>query len=154
MSWFGNSGTIDKVNRIEKVPLMKYWHWKYNAAEHIAKCYVRVGQHGPNIYNTSEMITANTSYSQTCCLLQQHMMTSSNGNIFGVTGHLWGEFTGPGVFPAQRPVTRNFDVFFELRPNKLLSKQPWGCWFETPSRSLWRQCKEKTVYHIRCEVFR
>ena len=24
----------------------------------------------------------------------------------------------PGVFPAQRPVTRSFDVFFNLRPNK------------------------------------
>ena len=52
------------------------------------------------------------------------MMTSSNGNIFRVTGHLCGEFTGPGEFPAQRPVTRSFDVFFDLRPNKRLSKQP------------------------------
>ena len=61
------------------------------------------------------------------------MMTSSNGNIFRVTGPLCGEFTGPGEFPAQRPVTRNFDVFFDLHPNKRLSKQPWGWWFETPS---------------------
>ena len=38
-------------------------------------------------------------------------MTSSNGNIFRVTGHLCGEFTGPGEFPAQRPVTRSFDDF-------------------------------------------
>ena len=37
-------------------------------------------------------------------------MTSSNGNIFHVTGPLCGEFTGPGEFPAQRPVTRSFDV--------------------------------------------
>ena len=44
-------------------------------------------------------------------------MTSSNGNIFRVTGPLCGEFTGPGEFPAQRPVTRNFDVFFDLHPN-------------------------------------
>ena len=29
----------------------------------------------------------------------------------------------PGEFPAQRPVTRSFDVFFDLRPNKRLSKQ-------------------------------
>ena len=43
-------------------------------------------------------------------------------------------------FPAQKPVTRSFDVFFDLRLNKQLSKQPWDCWFETPSRSLWRQC--------------
>ena len=68
------------------------------------------------------------------------MMTSSNGNIFRVTGHLCGEFTGPGEFPTQRPVTRSFDVFFDLRLNKRLSKQSWGWWFETPSWSLWRQC--------------
>ena len=35
-------------------------------------------------------------------------MTSSNGNIFRVTGLLCGEFTGE--FPAQKPVTRSFDV--------------------------------------------
>ena len=68
------------------------------------------------------------------------MMTSSNGNIFRVTGPLCGEFTGPGEFPTQRPVTRSFDVFFDLRLNKRLSKQPWGWWFETLSWSLWRQC--------------
>ena len=67
------------------------------------------------------------------------MMTSSNGNIFRVTGPLCGEFTGPGEFPAQRPVTRSFDVFFDLRPNKRLSKQPWGWWFETSSSSSWSQ---------------
>ena len=59
-------------------------------------------------------------------------MTSSNGNIFRVTGCLCGEF------PTQRAVTRCFDVFFDLRLNKRLSKQWWGRWFETPSRSLWR----------------
>ena len=68
-----------------------------------------------------------------------YMMTSSNGNIFRVTGPLCGEFTGPGEFPTQRPVTRSFDVLFDLRLNKRLSKQPWGWWFETPARSLWRQ---------------
>ena len=65
-------------------------------------------------------------------------MTLSNGNIFHVTGLLYGEFTGPGEFPTQRPVTRSFDVFFDLRLNKRLSKQPWGWWFETLSRPLWR----------------
>ena len=51
------------------------------------------------------------------------MMTSSNGNIFRETGPLCGEFTGPGEFPTQRPVTRSFDVLFDLRLNKRLSKQ-------------------------------
>ena len=35
---------------------------------------------------------------------------------------------------SQRPLTRSFDVFFDLRLNKRLSKQSWGWWFETPSR--------------------
>ena len=66
-------------------------------------------------------------------------MTSSNGNIFRVTGPLCGEFTGPGELPTQRAVTRSFDVFFDLSLNKRLSKQPRGWWFDTPSWSLWRQ---------------
>ena len=37
----------------------------------------------------------------------------------------------PGEFPAQRPVTRSFDVFFDLHLYKRLSKKPWGWWFET-----------------------
>ena len=32
----------------------------------------------------------------------------------------------PGEFPAQRPMTQSFDVYFDLRPNKRLSKQSWG----------------------------
>ena len=68
------------------------------------------------------------------------MMTSSNGNIFHVTGPL----CGPGEFPTQRPVTRGFDAFFDLRLNKRLSKQPRGWWIETQSWSLWRHCNEPT----------
>ena len=41
-----------------------------------------------------------------------------------------------GEFSAQRPVTRSFGVFFNLRLNKRLSKQSWGWWFEMPSRPL------------------
>ena len=76
------------------------------------------------------------------------MMTSSNGNIFRVTGHLCGEFTGPGEFPTQRPVTRSFEVFFDLRLNKRLSKQSWGWWFETLSRPLWRHCDVKLWHRV------
>ena len=51
----------------------------------------------------------------------------------------------PGEFPAQKPVTRSFEVFFDLRLNKRLSKQSWGWWFETLSRPLWRRCKADTA---------
>ena len=47
-----------------------------------------------------------------------------------------------GEFPAQSPVTRSFDVFFDLYLNKRLSKQSRGWWFKTPSRSLWRHRNE------------
>ena len=47
-----------------------------------------------------------------------------------------------GEFSAQRPVTRNFDVFVDLRLNKRLSKQSWGWLFETPSRQFWRHCND------------
>ena len=66
------------------------------------------------------------------------MMTSSNGNIFRVTGHLCGEFT-----PRQRPMTRSFDAFFVLCLIQRLSKQSWGWWFETLPRPLWRHRNEK-----------
>ena len=55
----------------------------------------------------------------------------------------------PGEFPTQRPVTRSFDVFYDLRLNKRLSKQSWGWWFETLSRPLWRH---RNVLFISCDV--
>ena len=45
-----------------------------------------------------------------------------------------------GEFPSQRPVTRSFDVFFDLRLDKRLSKNSRRRWFETQSRSFWRHC--------------
>ena len=42
------------------------------------------------------------------------------------------------IHRSQRPVTRSFDVFFDLRPVKQLSKQSWGWWFWTSPRPLWR----------------
>ena len=51
-----------------------------------------------------------------------------------------GLYRSPVNSPAKRSVTRSFDIFFELRLNKRLSKQWWGWWFDTPSCPLWRQC--------------
>ena len=62
------------------------------------------------------------------------MITSSNGNIF--------RSSVASEFRSQRPVTRSFDVFFDLHLNKRLSKQSIPRWFEMPSRSLWRHCNE------------
>ena len=62
-----------------------------------------------------------------------YMMTSSNRKqISALLAICAGNSPVTGEFPAQRPVMRNFDVFFDLRLNKRLSKQWWGWWFETP----------------------
>ena len=53
-----------------------------------------------------------------------------------------------GEFPSQRPVTMmtwSFDVFFDLRLIKQLSKVSRCRWFEKPSRSLWHHCDEVTL---------
>ena len=60
-----------------------------------------------------------------------------------------------GEFPSQRPVTRSFDVFFDLRLNKQLRKQLSGWWIETPLRSFLRHCNGvmflSSLIHSRCQ---
>ena len=73
------------------------------------------------------------------------MVTSSNVNIFRVTGPLWGEPPVTGDSPKNL-VTRNLDVFFDLHPNKQLGKQSRRRRFETSSRSLWRPCNDTIPY--------
>ena len=53
-----------------------------------------------------------------------------------------------GEFPAQRPVTRSFDVFFHLRMDKRLSKPSRRWWLETPSCSLWRHSNDNDTWSI------
>ena len=69
-------------------------------------------------------------------------MMSSNGDISRVTRLCEGNSPVTGEFPSQRPVTLSFDVFFDVRLNKRLSKQPRYRWFEMPWRSLWRHGDE------------
>ena len=66
------------------------------------------------------------------------MITSPNGIFFTLLAVCEGNPRVTGGFPSQRPVTRNFDVFFDLLLNKQLNKQLRRRWFETQSRSLWR----------------
>ena len=73
------------------------------------------------------------------------MMTSSNGNTFRVTGPLCGEFTGHRWIPLTKASDAELWCFLWSALNKQLSKQSWGWWFETPSRSLWRYCNVAIV---------
>ena len=70
------------------------------------------------------------------------MMTSSNGNIFRVTGHLCGEITGLRRIPRSKASDVELWCFLWcfLHLIKRLSKHSRGWWFETLSRPLWRHC--------------
>ena len=46
------------------------------------------------------------------------MKQSSNGNIFRVIGHLYGEFTGHRWIPVTKANDPEIDVFFDLGLNK------------------------------------
>ena len=91
-------------------------------------------------YVIRHVIESSVAYRSFIFAMPNFMMTSSNENIFRVTGLCAGNSPITGEFLSQRPVTRTSDVFFDLCLNTRLSKQSWGWWFETPSHSLWRHC--------------
>ena len=70
----------------DKIRQIKLHGRKYNIYSDLFGSTVR--QHGRIILNGTPNIWEETN-----------MMTSSNGNIFRVTGHLCGEFTGPRWIP-------------------------------------------------------
>ena len=51
-------------------------------------------------------------------------------------------------FPAKRPMTQSFDVFFDLRLNKRLSKQSWGWWFDMSWSILQCHCNVIMLYAL------
>ena len=48
--------------------------------------------------------------------------------------------------PHKGPVTRSFDVSFDLRLNKQLRKPSCGLWFETLLCPLWRHCNDIFIF--------
>ena len=78
------------------------------------------------------------------------MVTWSNENIFLVTGHLCGEWTGHRWILPIKASDAELWYFFDLRLNKQLNKESWGWWFETPSYLLWGHCNVMII----CIYFR
>ena len=101
--------------------LMKYWSW---FGKHVKK----------KSPGCSSQIKATTHASNDAWW--RHQMETFSALLALCAG----DSPVTGEFPSQRPVTRSFDVFFEPRLNKQLSKQSWSWWSETPSRSLWPHC--------------
>ena len=135
------------VNRLTWLVFIKQFPWLFGWAKIIRTnlIHTRYTYFRHSFYTKKTFTRIRVEWIKSAHRHQNLMMTSSNGSIFRVTGPLCGEFTGPGEFPTQRPVTRSFDVFFDLRLNKRLSKQPWGWWFETPAWSLWRHRNDQNL---------
>ena len=119
-----------------KIVHTRKWDWKcrlHNGGHFISKCHeiswpVWMTSAGQNDYSDSP-ITKYISWWRHQMETFSALLVLSAGNS-PVTGE----------FPSQRPLTRSFDVFFDLRLNKELSTQSWGWWFETSLGSLWRHC--------------
>ena len=97
-------------------------------------------------------------------ILSNYIMMSWHRNAFSIAGPhddviKWKHFPrywtfGRGIHwsPGDSPHKsqwRELYVFFDLRPNKRLSKQFWGWWFETPSRPLWCHCNAILCFQAR-----
>ena len=80
------------------------------------------------------------------------MMTSSNGKIFRVTGHSWGESTGDWWIPLTKASDGALLCFIWSAPEQTVGETIRRRWFETPSRSLWRHCDVHHFYSSHVSV--
>ena len=133
--------------------LSSYWKssWRINVKSYSGRyltLYVKLYLHFLSFFETGMALVVKIIHwgRRAMCILWERlwllaMIMSWNGNICRVTGPLCRELTGHRWIPhTQKPVTRSFDVSFDLRLNQHLRKQWRRGWFEMPSRSLWRQC--------------
>ena len=82
-----------------------------------------------NEYSRYIIFLACINHAPSVVLLVLNMMTRHLMETFSpLLAICAGNSTVTGEFPAQRPVTRSFDVFFDLRLNKRWSEQSWGWW--------------------------
>ena len=75
------------------------------------------------------------------------MMTSSNGNIFRVTGPYCWEFTGRWWIPLTKASDAELWCFLWSVPEQTVEQKMRRCRFETPSRSLWRRYNCRISFH-------
>ena len=116
-------------------------HKWINNAEGSSMSRRRLGRTSPNTNQVSVYLSKLASKSSLT-----NMMTSSKGSIFRATGPLCGEFTDHRWIPHTKASDAELWCFLwsvrEWKP----SKQSWGWWFDTPSRSLWCHCNEIGIF--------
>ena len=109
-----------KVKKIKLQPLQCFWCWEW----------IKFEEHGP-----------------IPCVASHHRLGCLYDDVIKWKLALWeGNSPVTGEFPSQRPVTRSFDVLFDLRLNKRLNKQSIRRWCGNPSRPFWRHCNIEQTY--------
>ena len=134
--WRTQVDSLQKANNIHWFNILAQKVHSSNTASRLFVCIVLMQQETviwvlPVAFLSSAFILNNRSFSWWC-----HQMETFSALLALCAGNS----PVTGKFPTQRPVTRSFDVFFELRLNIQLNKRWWGWWFETLSRSSWRHC--------------
>ena len=118
------------------------WEGVLRATRFDLDLYLKVIQ--PWIFNK----TAKIGHFLSCPLYSTH----SSGWIFSIFGtngqRYWPFVCGIHRSMMNSPHKASFDVFFDLRMNKRLSKQPWGWWFETSLHSLWCHCNAAFMLNV------
>ena len=108
--WFCNSSGLSVAKPITK-PILSYFCLSFLVSQSFRWYYDQIlkGVHLSNISGRLSLILGDISYSSfiTSIYFKKHasngcMMTSSKGNIFRVTGHLCGEFTGHRWIPHRK----------------------------------------------------
>ena len=99
------------------------------------------------ILSRLQCVEDNGSVSSWWSVCGHSMMTSSNGNIFRVTGPLCGEFTGYRWIPGTKSSDAELWCF-----DPWSSKQWWGWWFEAPSRPTWRHCNGTETLNLQAAI--
>ena len=99
------------------------------------------GRMAKKLIYKKNFVAQHSNSASPCCVTNIDVSWWRNqmGPFYALLALCVGNSPYTGEIAAQRPVTRSFDVLFDLR-NKRLSKQSWGWGFQTPSRPLWRHC--------------
>ena len=124
-----------QVESVESALNSPWWKIKLSIIGNVAKySTLRTTQitHGskshtsPNILHPDKQVGNNiakqTGFGVSVWQIVYHDDVTKWKNIFRITDLLCRNSPVSGEFPAQRPVTRSFDVFFDLRLNRQLSK--------------------------------
>ena len=135
VAWHARCVQWCHISAVHSQLLNTHYYLQLNKLENVQQ--INQGNNKENIKATYDWLILSLNFTDS--LSYASWWRHQTGNLFALLAICAGNLPVTGEFPAQKPVTWSFDVFFDLRLNERLSKQSWGWWFETPLRPLWRQ---------------